>query len=244
MTLQTQTPKFRINDISLGPFERRVLPWMAKRLPHWVVPDHLTAVAQVAAVVIGLGYWLTAFNLNWLWLCNAAFVVHWWGDSLDGTLARVRHIERNRYGFYIDHYSDTIAVFLICFGMGLSPLMDMRIALGLIIGYYLLMILVNLVSMTRGVFKISFGGIGPTEIRLIIMIGNTIIWATHNPVQKVLGHSMTLFSIMGLVIAICLGVYYLIFGEIERRNLSKLDPAPKPEAEAAPDVRTGVTPVK
>ena len=181
MTLQTETPKFRINDISLGPFERRVLPWMAKRLPAWVVPDHLTYVAQLAAFLIGLAYWLTRFGLGWLWLVNLGIVIHWWGDSLDGTLARVRHIERKRYGFFVDHYSDTLSVFVICFGMGLSPIMDMRIALLLIISYYAMMTLVNLVSMTRGVFKISFGGIGPTEIRLLIMIANTIIFFLVTP---------------------------------------------------------------
>ncbi len=242
MTLQSQTPKFRINDISLGPFERRVLPWMAKRLPGWVVPDHLTGIAQIAAVLIGFSYWLTTYSLNWLWMANLGFVIHWWGDSLDGTLARVRHIERNRYGFFVDHYSDTIAVFVICFGMGISPIMDMRIALILIIGYYMLMILVNLVSMTRGVFKISFGGIGPTEIRLLIVIANTIIFFLHNPSYSFFGYPLTLFSIFGIIVAACLGVYYLIFGEIERRKLSKLDPAPKPGS--TENVKPSVTPAK
>jgi phosphatidylglycerophosphate synthase len=241
MTLLGQTPKFRINDISLGPFERRVLPWMARRLPAWVIPDHLTFVAQVAAVLIGFSYWLTTYDLDWLWVANFGLVIHWWGDSLDGTLARVRHIERDRYGFFVDHYSDTIAVFLICFGMGLSPLMDMRIALALIIGYYLLMTLVNLVSMCRGVFKISFGGIGPTEIRLLIVIANTVIWAMRNPAYVIFGHSQTLFSIMGFAIAIGLGIYYLIFGESERRKLAQLDPTPKPQPNRTPDATVEVS---
>jgi phosphatidylglycerophosphate synthase len=244
MTLLGQTPKFRINDISLGPFERRVLPWMAKRLPAWVVPDHLTYLAQLAALLIGFSYWRTTSSLDWLWIANLGFVIHWWGDSLDGTLARVRHIERNRYGFFVDHYSDTMAVFLICFGMGLSPLMDMRIALALVIGYYLLMILVNLVSMCRGVFKISFGGIGPTEIRLLIIIANTIVWSLGNPHYTIGRHHLTLYSIFGLFAAVGLGIYYLIFGEIERRKLSKLDPTPKTAPEPLPDVKPEVSPVK
>jgi phosphatidylglycerophosphate synthase len=238
MTLQSETPKFRINDISLGPFERRALPWMAKRLPAWVVPDHLTAVAQLAAVLIGVSYWLTTFNLNWLWVVNAAFVIHWWGDSLDGTLARVRRIERNRYGFFVDHYSDTLAVFLICFGMGLSPIMDMRVALLIIIAYYGMMTLVNLVSMCRGVFKISFGGIGPTEIRLLIVIANTIILYLGNPHYTIGRHSLTLFSIIGLVGAVMIGIYFLVFGEIERRKLSALDPMPKPVVSSVSEVKS------
>ena len=228
MTLQTETPKFRINDISLGPFERRVLPWMASRLPPWVLPDHLTAVAQVAAVVIALAYWLTSFGLNWLWLANLGFILHWWGDSLDGTLARVRHIERSRYGFFVDHYADTVSVFIICVGMGISPIMDLRVALFLVIVYYAMMTLVNLVSMTRGVFKISFGGIGPTEIRLLIIVANTVILYLGNPVLTIWGQPLTLFSIIGAVVAIAIGIYFLIFGEIERRKLAKLDPLPKP----------------
>lgn len=244
MTLLGQTPKFRINDISLGPLERRVLPWMARRLPAWVLPDHLTYLAQAAALLIGLSYYLTTFSLNWLWMANLGLLIHWWGDSLDGTLARVRHIERNRYGFFVDHYSDTISVFLICFGMGVSPIMEMRIALSLIVGYFLLMILVNLVSMCRGVFKISFGGVGPTEIRLLLMIANTIVWALGNPYYAIAGRQLTLFSIFGLIVAVGLGIYYLIFGEIERHKLSKLDPAPKPTPEPLVEVKAKVSPAK
>jgi archaetidylinositol phosphate synthase len=211
---------------------------MAKRLPAWVVPDHLTLVAQIAAVLIAVAYWLTRYDLKWLWLVNGAFVIHWWGDSLDGTLARVRHIERNRYGFFVDHYSDTLAVFVICFGMGASPLMDMRIALALIVSYYAMMTLVNLVSMTRGVFKISFGGIGPTEIRLLIMLANTAILILGNPLIVLGGYSLTLFSMIGLAAGIILGIYYLVFGELERRKLAALDPPPKPAPDIKPDITT------
>jgi phosphatidylglycerophosphate synthase len=242
MTLQGETPKFRINDISLGPFERRVLPWMAKRLPAWVVPDHLTGIAQLAALLIGCSYWLTTFDLKWLWLVNFGIIVHWWGDSLDGTLARVRHIERSRYGFFVDHHSDTLAVFFICFGMGLSPLMDMRIALLLVISYYAMMTLVNLVSMTRGVFKISFGGIGPTEIRLLIFLANIAILYLGNPQIVIGGRPFTLFSLIGLVAAAILGGYYLVFGEIERRKIAALDPPPKPAP--APDAESKVKTAK
>ena len=178
-------------------------------------------------------------DLNWLWAVNAGLVLHWWGDSLDGTLARVRHIERSRYGFFVDHYSDTLAVFFICFGMGLSPLMDMRVALALVIGYYAMMTLVNLVSMCRGVFKISFGGIGPTEMRLFIIIGNTIVWWLGNPLYDIRGHQLTLFSIIGLSVAILLGLYYLVFGEIERHKLALLYPTPKPAIEPKPESERG-----
>ena len=227
MTKNSVSPIHRINQISLGPFERRVLPWMAERLPAWVVPDHLTYLGQFAALLIGVSYWLTHYSLDWLWLANAAFVIHWFGDSLDGTLARVRHIQRERYGFFVDHYSDTVAVFLICFGMGLSPIMDMRVALLLIIGYYALMMLVYLVSLARDVFKISFGGLGPTEVRLATIIVNIVVWALKNPpVLTVAGVPLTLFSVIGLAVFVILAVYYLIFGTIEQRKLARLDPTP------------------
>jgi len=191
------------------------------------MPDHLTYLGQFAALLIGISYWLTHFSLNWLWLTNFAFVLHWFGDSLDGTLARVRHIQRERYGFFVDHYSDTIAVFLICFGMGISPIMDMRIALLLIIGYYSMMMLVYLVSLARDLFKISFGGLGPTEVRLVTVIVNIVVWAMKNPtVLSVGGVPLTLFSVIGLGVFIILGLYYLVFGSLEQRKLARLDPTP------------------
>ncbi len=225
-----RVPHFRVNDISLGPLERRVLPRMARWLPRWVVPDHLTYLGEFAALAIGIGYFFTRFSLDWLWLVNAAFVLHWVGDSLDGTLARVRHIERERYGFFVDHYSDTISVFFICFGMGLSPLMDMRVALLLIIGYYAMMSLVYLVSMTRDVFKISFAGLGPTEVRLFVIAVNTVVWALGNPRVTVGGAALTLFTLIGCGMLAVLLLFYVIFGEIERRKLGRADP-PHPESE-------------
>lgn len=220
-------PKTRINKIMLGSLERPALHWMAKHLPSWVLPDHLSLVAIIAAVVIFISYWLTRFSLDWLWLVNFGLIVHWAGDSLDGTLARVRHIERERYGLFVDHNCDTIAMFLICVGMGVSPLMDLRISLLVLIAYYSMSILVYLVSMASGVFKISFGGLGPTEVRLAIIIANIIIWCLKNPVVGIGKINLTIFSWIGLIAAIILLVTYLIYFEIERRKLARLDPMPK-----------------
>ncbi|HEY3295554.1 MAG TPA: CDP-alcohol phosphatidyltransferase family protein [bacterium] len=227
MAKDGSSPILRINNISLGPFERRVLPWMARRLPAWVMPDHLTYLGQFAALLIGFSYWLTHYSLDWLWLTNFAFVLHWYGDSLDGTLARVRNIQRERYGFFVDHYSDAVAVFLICMGMGVSPIMDLRVALMLIVGYYAMMMLVYLVSLARDVFKISFGGFGPTEVRLATIIANIVVWSLHNPtVITIDGVPLTLFSVFGLAVFGVLGVFYVIFGTIEQRKLARLDPTP------------------
>jgi len=220
-------PKTRINKIMLGSLERPALHWMAKHLPSWMLPDHLSLIAIIAAVIIFMSYWLTRFNLAWLWLVNFGLILHWIGDSLDGTLARVRHIEREKYGLFIDHGCDTIAMFLICVGMGVSPLMDLRISLLVLIAYFSMSILVYLVSMARGVFKISFCGIGPTEIRLVIIIANTIILCLKNPVVSIGKIELTIFSWIGLIVAVVLLVVYLISFEIERRKLARLDPPPK-----------------
>jgi archaetidylinositol phosphate synthase len=233
MPQRNGSPLRRVNRISLGPLERRIVPWLAARLPDWVQPDHLTILGLFAALLIGLSYGLTRFCLNWLWMANAALALHWYADSLDGSLARMRHIERERYGFFVDHYSDTVAVFLICLGMGLSPIMDLRIALLIIIGYYAMMILVYLVSLARDVFKISFAGMGPTEIRLLIILVNIAVWLFDNPVLQIHGLQVTVFTLCGIAVFAALIVFYIIFGEIERRKLAALDPPPSP-AERSP----------
>lgn len=219
-------PHRRINLILLGPLERRILPWMANRLPHWVTPDHMTYLGRYSAVLVGFAYWLTVASYDWLWLASAGLLLNWVGDSLDGTLARVRHIERERYGFFVDHYSDTIAVSFICLGMGLSPVMDVRIALALMVAYFAMMTLVYLVTLSRDVFKISFAGVGPTEVRLVIIACNTIVWFTKNPPLTIAGMSRTLFDWMGIASTAVLVATYLVSAEVERRKLNKLDPPP------------------
>jgi phosphatidylglycerophosphate synthase len=216
----------RLNTGLFAAFERRVLPRMAAQLPSWVTPDQLTSLGIFSSFVIGIGYYLTSMSLSWLWLCNAMLIVHWAGDSLDGTLARVRQIQREKYGFFVDHLSDMVSVLFICGGMGLSPIMDFRVALMLIIGYFMMMGLVNLITISRGVFRLSFGGFGPTEVRVLIFAANTFVWAAHNPAIQVAGAEYTLFTAFGFVIACIMGVTFFISAEIERRKLAVLDPTP------------------
>ena len=239
-------PHRRINLILLGPLERRILPWMANRLPRWVTPDHMTYLGRYSAVLVGLSYWLTIYSYGWLWLASAGLLLNWVGDSLDGTLARVRHIERERYGFFVDHYSDTIAVSFICLGMGLSPVMDVRIALSLMVAYFAMMTLVYLVTLSRDVFKISFAGVGPTEVRLVIIVCNTIVWFTKNPPLTIGRMSLTLFDWMGIAATAVLVATYLVAADVERRKLNKLDPPPakmKTPLAEVPSVGDGRKPV-
>ncbi|MEM1043061.1 MAG: CDP-alcohol phosphatidyltransferase family protein [Bacteroidota bacterium] len=218
--------KKRVNKIALARFEQWALPRMAARLPMWMTPDKLTIVGLISAVVIGGSYVLTQYSLGWLWVASVGFVVHWWGDSLDGTLARVRNIRRERYGFYVDHQSDAVSTFLIFVGLGLSPLMDLSVALFLIVAYFLMMIHVNLVTITQDVFKISFAGAGPTELRLFMITANTVVFFLGNPVVTVLGYELRLFSVIGIVATAVLLAIYVIYGLIERAKLAVLDPTP------------------
>jgi phosphatidylglycerophosphate synthase len=166
----------RIIRTLTGRFERRWLPVFARALPEWVTPDTLTVIGVVASVLIGVGYWLSGLDPAWLWLVNFLVVVHWYGDSLDGTLARVRKIERPRYGFFVDHAADSIAALCVCLGLGLSPHMDLRVAFALLLSYYLMMILVLLNAYTLREFKISYGRFGPTELRLLLIGANVALW--------------------------------------------------------------------
>ena len=231
-----QKPLRRVNHISLAAFERRALPWMAARLPAWVTPDHLTFLALAAAVVIGVSYGLTHLSLDWLWLANLGLLIHWWGDSLDGTLARHRRITRERYGFFFDHHADATSVLLIFAGFGASPLIRPWIALFVIVAFFALSILMYLVSITRGVFRLSYFGLGPTEGRLAVIAANIGIWYAGNPVWELDGTAFTAADVLGLIGASIMLVMFFAYGEAERRRLNRVEPPPQPPRAPQRDV--------
>ena len=157
--------------------ERRLLRWIAARLPASWTPDQLTALGMLGAICVGGGYALSMRHPGWLWLANAGLFLNWVGDSLDGTLARVRQIERPKYGYYIDHMVDAINTAVIGAGIGLSPYVSLPIAMGLVILYLCLSINVYLESSVFGLFELGFGIFGPTEVRLLLVIVNTGLYA-------------------------------------------------------------------
>jgi archaetidylinositol phosphate synthase len=159
----------------LRPFEAWFLPRMARALPSWVLPDHLTALGTFAALAAGLCLSQAGHGAGFLWAANAFLVLNWFGDSLDGTLARERKIERPRYGFYLDHLMDMLSVAAILCGFGLSPHLSLSIALIVIIAYYLMAINTHLQLKTFGVYQIAYSGIGPTEARLFLMLCNAAL---------------------------------------------------------------------
>lgn len=166
----------RVNDILLGPLERPALKWLAAHMPSWVSVDMCTIIGVVGTVVIAGSYMLSSWDRNFLWLASLGFVINWFGDSLDGTLARYRHIERPVFGFYIDHTVDAFSETLIFLGLGLTPYVNFSVACLALIGYLLLSVLVYIRTYVAGEFKISYGKLGPTEVRVLAILLNTYMY--------------------------------------------------------------------
>jgi phosphatidylglycerophosphate synthase len=155
--------------------EARALTWIAERLPARVKPDHLTLLGVLAAIGIAVAYVLSNGDSTWLWAASALLVVHWFGDSLDGTLARVRKIERPIYGYYLDHLVDAIATAIIGIGLGLSPHLLLATGMVLVIVYLVLSINTYLETQALGVFRLGYGRLGPTEARIGLVAVNTLL---------------------------------------------------------------------
>jgi phosphatidylglycerophosphate synthase len=205
-------------------FEKWALPRLAARLPRWVLPDHLTLLGLVAATVIGAAYLLSNRNPDWLWVVNAALVVHWLGDSLDGTLARVRRIERPRYGFYLDHICDAYATFLIGLGLGLSPYMLLAVSLAIVVAYLVLSINVYLETYIFGEFRYGYGVVGPTEARLLLFALNLAALYGRGLPFNLFGIGMTVFDIAGVAGAVGMGAMLVTRVSRNLRTLGRLEP--------------------
>lgn len=164
----------RIQQNVLAASERRLLNWICPRLPSWVMPDLLTFAGVVGAIVIFAGYAMSGWNEAWLWLSIAGYVVQWFGDSLDGSIARFRKIERPNFGYFIDHSCDGLTLLLILGGIGLSPWVRADVALFTLAGYLLLSIHAFLSTHVMGEFKLSYLSAGPTELRFVL-IGMTLL---------------------------------------------------------------------
>ncbi len=155
----------------LAPLEKQALVWMAEHLPAWVSSDQLTALGFAAMLLAGLAYWVASWNKLALWVVIIALAVNWLGDSLDGTLARVRNQQRPRYGFYVDHVLDLIGTAFLVGGLALSGYMNPFLALGMLVAFLLVAAEEFLATHVQQVFHLSFFGFGPTELRIILAIG-------------------------------------------------------------------------
>lgn len=217
----------RIQTSFLNAAEKKALIWLAHRQPRWMTSDLLTYIGVLGAAICALGYYLSNFNVYWLWLSSFGLVVNWYGDSLDGTLARVRQLQRPIYGFFIDHSLDAITVCFMFLGGGLSPIFQMEVAMIMLIAYLVLSIYTYICTIIKDEFLLTYGGgFGPTEMRLIIILLNTVVMYT--PWVDIRynwnGFGFGVFDIVGFVIAVIMfGMWFVQFLK-DRRILSERDP--------------------
>jgi len=182
-------------------------------VPRWIRPNHFTALGMVGAAGAGVAYALTRSNPAWFWVASLMLAVHWVGDSLDGTLARVRGVERPRYGFYLDHVMGALSVVLVGVGIGLSGHVSPLLALGLVVAYLAMAVNVYLESSVFGVARVEYGRIGPTEARLVLIALNTVLALGVRPSMRVANWAA----------AIVLAGMALVFAWRLARNLSRLN---------------------
>jgi phosphatidylglycerophosphate synthase len=192
----------RVNEALTASLERRVLGWMAARMPRWVTPDGLTLLGLAAQGAAGLGYWWSAREPRALLLVMGCVAVNWFGDSMDGTLARYRREERPRYGFYVDHMVDCFGALALMGGLAASGYCHWETAIAMLVAFLLLGCESYLATYTLGRFQLSQGWFGPTEIRVLLVIGNAAL--LHSRWATVLGHRMLLFDLGGVIAAVCM----------------------------------------
>ena len=226
----------RIQTSILNGVERKALVWLANRQPRWVTSDMLTWVGTFGSVLIALGYILSNINVQHLWLATFGLIVNWYGDSLDGTLARVRKTQRPIYGYYIDHTVDGINETLMFVGIGLSPFLNLYTALALLIIYLQLTLNVSMNAHLKSEFKLTYAGLGPTEFRLVAIILNTLLifikpWQQFERVYTLFGKTVFVHALdyPGLVILAILFLVYIVTIWHDARYYAKIDPMPKQE---------------
>lgn len=170
-----ETKTVRIQTSVLNAAEKKVLVWLAERQPRWINSDMLTFLGTLGAIVIGAGYLLSDLNIKYLWIASLGFVINWYGDSLDGTLARVRKQQRPIYGFYVDHTMDVVNEIFMFLGIGLSQLVHFDLAVLCLLLYIMLTLNVTTNTHLKGEFKLTYFSLGPTEFRLLMIVANTLL---------------------------------------------------------------------
>ena len=221
----------RIQTSLLNGVERKALIWLAERQPKWVTSDMLTLVGSLGALIIAAGYMLSGININFLWLATFGFIVNWYGDSLDGTLARVRNAQRPLYGFFVDHMIDCFNEVAMFIGVGLSPLMHLDLALLVLVLYLILSVYVYISAHLKSEFKLTYAKMGPTEFRLLVVIVNTIvIYVT--PIREFVRQvtlfgrhfSLTIFDFVAVFLVIVLAIMLAVSFFHDARAYAKIDP--------------------
>jgi archaetidylinositol phosphate synthase len=222
MPVQTET---RVHTSLLAAVEKRCLIAIARRLPAWVNSDHLTALGGLAMLGAGLAFWLGASHQSALLAVVVLLAVNWFGDSLDGTLARVRHQERPRYGFYVDHVLDVLGILFLFAGLVAGRFMTPIVGAGFLLAYYLLTIEIALATHTVGTFRISYWKVGPTELRLLFAAGT--LQLLRSPDVAILGQRYLLFDVGAIVAIVGLLATFLASAIGNTTTLYKREPLPR-----------------
>jgi archaetidylinositol phosphate synthase len=209
----------------LAPLERAALRGLARRMPGWVNSDHLSVLGLVGMLGAGACYVASKQNPLMLHLVNLFIFFNWFGDSLDGTLARYRDRQRPRYGFYVDHIIDTFGAVFLLFGLALSGYMSERVAAAVLIVFFMLAINSYLAAYALGVFKISQWKMGPTEMRLLLMVGN--VFLIYHPHTHVFHHVYLLYDVGGVVAVIGMSLILVVLSIQNTHTLYELERLPK-----------------
>jgi archaetidylinositol phosphate synthase len=207
----------RVMVSPLANAEKRTLIWLAHRMPAWVNSDHLTLLGFAALLAAGLSYWAARCNQKALWLVVLMLAVNWFGDSLDGTLARVRNRQRPRYGFYVDHIVDAFGMLFLMLGLSSSGYMSWQVSYGVLIAYLMISIEVYLATYTIGKFQITFAGFGPTELRIVLAVGTIAL--LRNPMVNVRGTDYLLFDVGGVIAILGMGMVVILSAVKNARTL-------------------------
>ena len=223
--MNNKKTEVRIQTSILNSLEKKALVWMALRIPRKINSDHLTVIGLIGALISSVGYILSNLESNFLWLASFGLLLNWFGDSLDGTLARVRNAQRPIYGFFIDHSIDGLTIFAICVGVGLSPYINFAVAMLILAGYLLLSVLTYINTYLKGEFKITYNKLGPTEFRLIVILINTFFIYYPTGIRNFVldGVALSLFDVIGIVIAFILFLIYLVNFLIDKNKYAKID---------------------
>jgi phosphatidylglycerophosphate synthase len=214
----------RVNHALTASLERRALQWMAERAPSWLSSDQLTVLGLVAQVGAGVCYALSRSSRRVLLLVILCLVLNWLGDSLDGTLARIRRLERPRYGFYVDHMVDIFGSVALMCGLGYSGFLHWQTAIAMLIAFLLLSSESYLATYTLSCFQLSQSIFGPTEIRILLIVGNLALLRT--PYASLFGHKMLLFDLGGTIAAVGMFVMAIIVTLRHMAELYRQEPLP------------------
>ncbi len=212
----------RVNQSLSATLEQHALTWLVARLPRFVTPDHLTVFGLVAQFGVGLSYALARFHRQALLPAMLCLMLNWFGDSLDGTLARFRHQSRPRYGFYVDHMVDLLGAIAMMCGLGCSGLVHWPVAIAMLVAFMLLAAESYLATYTLGRFHLSHGPFGPTEIRLLLIAGNLAL--LRSPFCTVFHHRLLLFDLGGTIASVCMFATALLVTAQHTAQLYRQEP--------------------